>query len=266
MPSNKRNSKGKVYIAGAGPGNPNLVTKRVDWLIDNVDVILYDELIGEELKKRIEESRAEKVDVGKRSGKHKKKQEETNRLLLEYATEGKTILRIKGGDPLIFGRGGEEAEILAESGIKFEIIPGITSAIAAPAFAGIPVTHRGYDPALVFLTGKEAPGRDRTNWEALAKLNATIVILMGMSNLERNARRLIKYGKNPETPVAVIERGCRKEQRVVTGPLVGISKIVEQSGVKAPAVIVIGNVVKLMDKLSPFLDLSELLDFGGDVE
>jgi len=253
LPSNK----GKVYIAGAGPGNPHLVTKRVDKLIDRVDVILYDELIGEELKKRIEESSAEKVDVGKRAGKHKKKQEETNRLLLEYANQGKTVLRIKGGDPFIFGRGGEEAEILAENNVRFEIVPGITSAIAAPAFAGIPVTHRGYDPALVFLTGKEAPGRDRTNWKALAQLNATIVILMGMSNLERNAKRLIKYGKDPETPVAIIERGCRKEQRVVIGSLVAISKIVKQEGVKAPAVIVIGDVVKLRDKLAPFLDISE---------
>jgi uroporphyrin-III C-methyltransferase len=245
---------GKVFIAGSGPGSFELITKRAIELIEQVDVILFDELIGAELRNIIEKSGKEVVDVGKRAGKHKKKQDETNRLLIEYAKKGKNVLRIKGGDPFIFGRGGEEAEVLAEAGIKFEIVPGVTSAIAAPAYAGIPVTHRGYDPAVVFLTGKEAPGRDRTNWEALAKLNATIVILMGVANLRRNAERLMKHGKSPDTPVAIIEKGCTKEQRVVTGRLRNIADIVEKEGVKAPAVIVIGNVVNLREKLLPFLD------------
>jgi len=246
--------EGKVFIAGSGPGNAELITEKARKLIKEVDVILYDELIGEELRKIIENSGKEAVDVGKRVGKHKKKQEETNKLLVEYAKKGKKVLRIKGGDPFIFGRGGEEAEVLAEAGIKFEVVPGVTSAIAAPAYAGIPVTHRKYDPAVVFLTGKEAEGKDRTNWEALAKLNATIVILMGILNLKRNAEKLIKYGKNPETPVAVIEKGCTREQRVVTGKLSSIANIVEKEGIKAPAVIVIGEVVNLREKLLPFLD------------
>jgi uroporphyrin-III C-methyltransferase len=246
--------EGKVYIAGSGPGNIELITKKALKLIDEVNVILYDELIGDKLRELIEKSGKETIDVGKRAGRHKKKQEEINRLLVEYAKKGKKVLRIKGGDPFIFGRGGEEAEVLAEAGIKFEVIPGVTSAIAAPAYAGIPVTHRKYDPALVFLTGKEKEGEDRTNWEALAKLNATIVILMGISNLRRNAERLIKHGKNPKTPVAVIERGCTEEQRVVIGKLDDIADIVEKEGIKAPAVIVIGDVVRLREKLLPFLD------------
>lgn len=246
--------KGKVYIAGSGPGNIELITTKALKLINEVDVILYDELIGEELRRLIEGSGKEIIDVGKRAGRHKKKQEEINRLLVEYAKKGKKVLRIKGGDPFIFGRGGEEAEVLAEAGIQFEVVPGVTSAIAAPAYAGIPVTHRKYDPALVFLTGKEKEGEDRTNWEALAKLNATIVILMGVSNLRRNAERLIRFGKNPETPVAVIEKGCTKEQRVVTGKLENIADLVEKESIKAPAVIVIGDVVRLREKLLPFLD------------
>lgn len=248
--------EGKVYIAGSGPGNIELITEKTLKLIDEVDVILYDELIGNELRELIEKSGKEVIDVGKRAGKHKKRQEEINRLLVEYAKRGKKVLRIKGGDPFIFGRGGEEAEILAEAGIKFEIVPGVTSAIAAPAYAGIPVTHRRYDPALVFLTGKEKEKADRTNWEALAKLNATIVILMGVSNLKRNAERLIRHGKNPATPVAVIEKGCTEEQRVVTGRLDNIADIVEKEGIKAPAVIVIGDVVSLREKLLPFLDFA----------
>jgi uroporphyrin-III C-methyltransferase len=244
---------GKVYIVGVGP-SIELVTKKAEKMIREADVILHDELIDEGLKKLIRESKAEVIDVGKRTGKHKFKQEEINRLLAKHAKEGKNVVRIKGGDPFIFGRGGEEAEFLAENGIKFEIIPGITSAIAAPAYAGIPLAHRSFDPAIVFLTGREAKGRERTNWEALANLNATIVILMGVSTLRRNMERLIKYGKDPDTPVAIIENGCTERQRVVMGKLKDIADIAEKEKVKAPAIIVIGNVVKLREKLLPFLE------------
>lgn len=242
----------KVYLVGSGPGSVDLVTEKAKKLIKEVDIILYDELIGE-LKEVIEASGVEAIDVGKRAGQHKKKQEETNKLLVEFAKEGKNVLRVKGGDPFVFGRGGEEAEILAENGIYFEIVPGITSPIAAPAYAGIPVTHRKYDPAVVFLTGKEKKEEQRINWEALAKLNATIVILMGMSNLKNNADKLIEYGRNPQTPVAIIEKGCTHEQRVVVGNLSNIAQIAEKEGAKAPAIIVIGEVVNLRAKLSPYL-------------
>lgn len=243
---------GKVYLAGSGPGSLDLVTEKAKKLITEVDVILYDELIGD-LKEVIEASGVEAVDVGKRAGRHKKKQEETNKLLVEFAKQGKNVLRIKGGDPFVFGRGGEEAEILVENGITFEIVPGITSAIAAPAYAGIPVTHREYDPAVIFLTGKEKKEEQRINWEALAKLNATIVIFMGMSNLKNNAEKLIEHGKNPQTPVAIIEKGCTPEQRVVVGNLSNIAQVAEKEGAKAPAIIVIGEIVNLREKLAPFL-------------
>ena len=238
---------GKVYIVGAGPGDPELLTLKALRIIRMADVILYDELIGE-LKELIRETKAELVDVGKRAGRHKMRQEEINELMVRLAREGKVVVRLKGGDPFVFGRGGEEAEYLAKHRIPFEVVPGITSAIAVPACAGIPVTHRAFDPAVVFITGREA--RERLNWEALAKLNATIVILMGVSTLRRNVERLLRYGKDPKTPVAIIERGCTSEQRVITGTLENIADLAERENVKAPAIIVIGDVVRLRDVLS----------------
>jgi uroporphyrin-III C-methyltransferase len=243
--------EGKVYLVGAGI-SIELLTKKAERVIREADVILYDELADKELRKLIKNG-AEVIDVGKRAGMHKKRQEEINRLLVRYAKEGKKVVRVKGGDPFIFGRGGEEAEFLAENGVKFEIVSGVTSAIAAPACAGIPITHRRYDPAVVLLTGKEAEGRERINWEALAKLNATIVILMGISRLRENVKKLIHYGKDPETPVAIIENGCTAKQRVIMGTLKNIVDVAERERVKAPAIVVIGKVVRLREKLLPFL-------------
>lgn len=233
-----------VFIVGSGPGDPELLTLKALKLIREAEVILYDELIGDEIKELIKkESKALLVDVGKRAGKHRKKQDEINRLLVEYGKKYEKVVRLKGGDPFVFGRGGEEIEVLAENEIEFEVVPGITSAIAAPAYAGIPVTHRKFDPALVFITGKQE--RERLKWEALAKLNATIVILMGVSNLRENAERLIKHGKHPDTPVAVIESGTTERQRVITGKLSEIADIAERENVKAPAIIVVGKVVEI---------------------
>jgi uroporphyrin-III C-methyltransferase len=244
--------EGKVYIVGAGPGKLELLTLRAYELIKEADVILYDELIGE-VAELIKKRNAELIDVGKRSGKHKMSQEEINELLVKYAREGKKIVRLKGGDPFVFGRGGEEAEYLADNGIKFEIVPGITSATAVPSTSGIPVTHRKYDPALVIITGRES--RERLNWKALAELNATIVILMGVSRLRENCKKLIEYGKNPSTPVAVIERGFSDTQRIVTGTLADIADLAEKEGVRPPAVIVIGDVVRMRDKLGKFVEI-----------
>ncbi len=251
---------GKVYIVGAGPNGLDLLTKRAERVLREADVILFDELIGEDLKEFLKKTKAELIDVGKRAGKHKKRQEEINRLLVEYARQGKKVVRLKGGDPFVFGRGGEEAEFLAEHGITFEVVPGITSAIAVPAYAGIPITHRAFDPAVVFITGREA--RERLNWEALAKLNATIVILMGVSTLRKNVERLLKHGKDPNTPVAIIERGCTEDQRVIVAPLKEVADVAEKEGVKAPAVVVIGDVVRLREKLVKFLRFDEY--DGGD--
>ncbi|MBE8539863.1 uroporphyrinogen-III C-methyltransferase [Geoglobus acetivorans] len=241
-----------VYIVGSGPGDPELLTLKALRLIREADVILYDELIGEEIKELIKrESRAILIDVGKRAGKHKKKQDEINELLVKYGKEHDRVVRLKGGDPFVFGRGGEEIEVLAKHGIEFEVVPGITSAIAVPAYAGIPVTHRKYDPALVFITGKQE--RERLDWEALARLNATIVILMGVSNLRENVEKLLNHGKDPDTPVAIIENGTTEKQRIIRGKLSSIAGIAERENVKAPAVIVIGGVAEVSDKVKDYL-------------
>ena len=241
---------GKVYIVGAGPGKKDLITLRAYELIKRADVILHDELIGE-VAELLKESKAEIVNVGKRSGKHRKKQEEINEMLVEYAKQGKTVVRLKGGDPCIFGRGGEEAEYLARNGIPFEFVPGVTSAIAVPANVGIPITHRRYDPAVVFITGRES--RERLNWEALARLNATIVILMGVARIPEISRLLVEHGKSPDTPVAVIENGFSEKQRVIVTKLADLTNKAEEEKIKAPAVIVIGNVVELFNFLSGFI-------------
>ncbi|MEM4620422.1 MAG: uroporphyrinogen-III C-methyltransferase, partial [Desulfurococcaceae archaeon] len=166
-------------------------------------------------------------------------------MLLEYAKAGKTVVRLKGGDPFVFGRGGEEAEFLKKNGVAFEYVPGISSAIAVPGKVGIPLTHRNYDPAVVFITGQES--RERLNWKALAQLNATIVVLMGLSNIEKICNTLMENGKDPKTPVAVIEKGFMSGERVIVGKLEDIVERIEAQNVSPPAVIVIGGVVKLRD-------------------
>ncbi|MET1124163.1 MAG: uroporphyrinogen-III C-methyltransferase [Archaeoglobaceae archaeon] len=233
---------GKVYIVGAGPGSVGLLTLRAYELIMKADVILHDELIGE-VAELLKKSRAKLINVGKRRGRHRMSQEEINELLVKMAEEHETVVRLKGGDPFVFGRGGEEMEFLASRGVEFEVVPGVSSAIAVPAAACIPVTHRRYDPALVIITGTEA--RERLNWEALAKLNATIVVLMGVQNLRKICENLLKHGKDPETPVAVIEKGFSEHQRVVEGKLSDIAEVAEREKVEPPAVVVIGRVVKL---------------------
>ncbi len=239
---------GIVYIAGAGCGN--LITEVAKKLINEVDVIVHDELLGEKVIELIENSKAEKINAGKRAGRHRLKQEEINELLVKLAKEGKKVLRLKAGDPFIFGRGGEEIEYLAKNGVKFSVIPGISSATAAPACAGIPLTHRKFDPAVVFITGREA--RERLNWKALANLNATIVILMGMSNLREITKKLIENGKNPDTPTAVIQWGCCNKQKVIFSKLNRVVEDVERECITAPAVVVIGDVVTIGKEVSEF--------------
>lgn len=236
---------GKVYIVGAGPGRKDLLTLRAYELIKNADVILHDELIGE-VKDLLEESKAEVINVGKRSGRHRRSQDEINEMLVEFARKGKVVVRLKGGDPCVFGRGGEEAEFLAKHCIPFEFVPGVTSAIAVPEAVGIPLTHRRYDPTLVFITGRES--RERLNWKALAELNATIVVLMGVGRAAEIAEKLIENGKDPETLVAIIEKGFSEEQRII---ITKLGKLAETE-IENPAIIVIGGVVELYDILSKF--------------
>jgi uroporphyrin-III C-methyltransferase len=244
-------AKGKVYLVGSGPGDPELLTIKAKRLIENAEVILYDQLPGEEILGMLPES-AEKIDVGKYAGDHKLSQWQINELLVKRASEGKNVVRLKGGDPYLFGRGGEEAQTLAAEGIEVEVVPGITSAIAVPAYAGIPVTHRDYASMVTFITGHEDPTKTDSalDWEYLARFEGTLVILMGVSMLERNVSELVKHGKSIATPVAVIERGTRPDQRVTVGTLADIVGLCKQRNVKAPAITVIGDVVKLHRELS----------------
>jgi uroporphyrin-III C-methyltransferase len=244
--------KGKVYLVGSGPGDPELLTIKAKRLIESAQVILYDQLPGKAILDMLPES-AEKIDVGKYAGDHKLSQWQINELLVKRAKEGKIVVRLKGGDPYLFGRGGEEAQTLAAEGIHVEVVPGITSAIAVPAYAGIPITHRDYASMVTIITGHEDPEKEETalDWELLAKFEGTLVILMGVSMLERNVKELMKYGKSIDTPVAVIERGTRPDQRVTIGTLADIVGICKQRKVKAPAITVIGDVVKLHHELSP---------------
>ncbi|MDP2767388.1 MAG: uroporphyrinogen-III C-methyltransferase [Candidatus Methanoperedens sp.] len=242
----RKNMTGKVYLVGSGPGDPELLTIKAKRLIESAEVILYDQLPGEAILNMLPGS-AERIDVGKYAGKHKLSQWQINELLVNRAKEGHIVVRLKGGDPYLFGRGGEEAQALAREGVEVEVVPGITSAIAVPAYAGIPVTHRDYASMVTFITGHEDPKKEDTalDWEVLARFPGTLVILMGVSTLPRNVKELIKHGKSIDTLVAVIERGTRPDQRVTIGTLADIVGLCKQRKVKAPAVTVIGDVVKL---------------------
>jgi uroporphyrin-III C-methyltransferase len=241
---------GKVYLVGAGPGSVDLLTIRAVRALQDADVILYDALVGEEIK-RLFPPEAVLIDVGKRADNHTVPQAEMNRMLVDLARKYKTVVRVKGGDPYVFGRGGEEAEALVKEGIAVEVVPGISSAIAAPASAGIPVTFRGYASSVTILTGHEDPTKGATalDFKALAALQGTLVILMGVRRLGENVRALTDNGKSPDTPVAIIERGATKDERVTVGTLGTIVALAEERKVEAPAVIVIGEVVRLREVL-----------------
>jgi len=250
---------GKVYLVGSGPGGTGLLTQRAADLIEKADVIFYDQLPGEEILASLPE-KAEKIDCGKFGGKHTLEQHEIENEMVARAKEGKNIVRLKGGDPFLFGRGGEELETLRAAKIEVEMVPGVTSALAVPASVGIPVTHRKYASQVTILTGHEDPTKAASalDWKLLAQGRGTIVILMGVANLPGIAKALIANGKDAGTPVAVIERGLRKDRRVTTGPLREIGAIAAKVGVKPPAVIVIGDVVRLYDKNRP-----DLIPYGG---
>jgi uroporphyrin-III C-methyltransferase len=238
---NKRS--GRVYLVGAGPGDPLLITKKAEQVIKQADVILYDRLVDRQISSIFPKS-AELVDVGKESDYHKVPQSKINELMIDRARRGKVVVRLKGGDPYVFGRGGEEAQELSAHGVHVDVIPGVSSAVAVPAAAGIPVTHRQYASSLTIITGHEA-GENTTQWDVLAKLNGTLVILMGVSNFKRNIEALTKFGKPPETPAAIIENGTTPQQKVIRGTLATIVEKAEKEGIKAPAVIVVGDVVNV---------------------
>lgn len=246
---------GVVYLIGAGPGDPGLITVKGLDCLKLADVVVYDYLANPALLQQARPT-AEVVYVGKSAGNHAVPQDDINQLLVNEARAGKTVARLKGGDPFVFGRGGEEAEALVEAGIPFEVVPGVTSAVAAPAYAGIPVTHRDYASTFAVVTGHEDPTKDVTNldWEALAKGVGTLVCLMGVSNLPAIVDQLLKHGRPKDTPVALIRYGTMAAQQTISGTLENIVERVRQASLKPPAVIVVGDVVSLRGKLRWFDD------------
>jgi len=246
-------TRGKVYLVGAGPGDPELITVKGLRCLRAAEVVVYDRLVNPALLEEVPLA-ARRIFVGKQPGRCSLRQEEINALLIEQARLGRIVVRLKGGDPFVFGRGGEEALALAEAGIAFEVVPGLTSAIAVPAYAGIPVTQRGQAGVLTIVTGHETPehAAPLVDWEALAKLDGTVVILMGVATLPTISQRLLAAGLASTTPVAVIEQGTVPQQRMVTGPLAEIAGRVTTAGLRSPAVIVIGRVVELSALLSWF--------------
>jgi uroporphyrin-III C-methyltransferase len=245
---------GEVYLVGAGPGDPGLITVKGKDLIERADVIVHDSLIGMDLLD-IAKDGAEIIDVGKRGGCHKKEQWEINSLLVEKCQKGRLVVRLKGGDPFMFGRGGEEAEELRAEGLVVHVVPGVTSAISAPALAGIPVTHRDFASLVTFVTGHEGSEKESEviNWSALARTGGTVVILMGMSRIRRNMSRLMDHGMDPATPVAVVEKGSTPEQRVIRGTVSDIADRCEEAGAGAPAIIIVGGVATLRERLGDLL-------------
>jgi uroporphyrin-III C-methyltransferase len=224
------------------------MTERAREIIASAEVVLYDQLPGEEILATLPET-AEKIDCGKYGGRHTLEQHEIEVLMIDRAKKGKRVVRLKGGDPFLFGRGGEEMEALRHAGIPVEMVPGVTSALAVPASVGIPLTHRQYASQVTILTGHEDPTKPEPalDWQLLAKSRGTIVILMGVANLGKIAHALLQNGKAGTTPVAIIERGLRRDRKVTLGALATIDETAKQAGVKPPAVIVIGDVVRLYD-------------------
>ena len=242
---------GEVYLVGAGPGDPDLLTLRALRLMHKADVVLYDRLVSPEILLKLRPD-AQKIYVGKRSADHAVPQETINEMLARLAKEGNRVLRLKGGDPFIFGRGGEELESLAAAGIPFQIVPGITAASGCASYAGIPLTHRDYSQSVRFLTGHTKDGRVPLEWDILVKEQQTLVFYMGLAGLPHICDQLLKHGMSSTTPVAVIQQGTTQTQKVVVGNLDRIADMALEKEIEAPTIIIIGEVVKLQKSLSWF--------------
>jgi len=244
--------KGKVYLVGAGPGDEGLLTIKASEVISRADVIVYDRLVSDSILSKIPDH-IEKINVGKSAGNHPVPQQEINRILAEKALEGKTVVRLKGGDPFVFGRGGEELEFLYEKSIPFEAIPGITSALGAAAYAGIPATHRDYCSSLHIITGHSGKnGKLNIDYASFVKLNGTLIFMMAVSTFSQIANGLIKAGMNPETEAAVVENGTRSYQRTFLSKLCEIPKVIAANHVQSPAIIIVGKVCSLSERLDWF--------------
>ncbi|MFB3785796.1 MAG: uroporphyrinogen-III C-methyltransferase [bacterium] len=244
---------GRVYLVGAGPGDPGLLTVRGLELLRRAEVVVYDHLVSREILD-LAPPQARRVYVGKISGKHTCPQEEINTLLLDEARQGYQVVRLKGGDPFIFGRGGEECLFLYDHGIPFEVVPGVSAVSAVPAYAGIPLTSRDYSTAFVAVTGHEHNQKEKlqVDWATIARMDATLVVFMGILSIRSICDELRRHGRPPETPAAVIRWGTTTEQETITGTLSTIADQVEQSRLRPPGLIVIGEVVRLREKLNWF--------------
>ncbi|KAB2916632.1 MAG: uroporphyrinogen-III C-methyltransferase [Hyphomicrobiaceae bacterium] len=245
---------GEVYLVGGGPGDPDLLTFRALRLLQRADVVVYDRLIGSPILDLVRRD-AERIYVGKMKNKHELPQEEISRLLVKLAREGKRVLRLKGGDPFIFGRGGEEIEMLAGEGIPFQVVPGITAASGCASYAGIPLTHRDHAQSCVFVTGHAKNGRLDLDWASLLQPRQTVAVYMGLAMLPELTRDFIAHGADPNTPVAIVDSGTRPNQQVVTGTIGTIADLAAAAGLTGPSMIFIGTVVRLRDKLGWFKPL-----------
>ncbi|NQV98525.1 MAG: uroporphyrinogen-III C-methyltransferase [Rhodospirillales bacterium] len=244
---------GEVYLVGSGPGDPDLLTFRALRLMQQADVVLHDRLVPDGILELVRRD-ADRIYVGKKQGDHSMQQQDISRTLVDLAKQGKRVLRLKGGDPFVFGRGGEEIEMLSAEGISFQVVPGISAANGCAAYAGIPLTHRDHAQACVFVTGHAKDDKLDLNWQALIQPNQTVVVYMGLISLAQVMGELIAHGADPKTLVAVVDKGTRVDQRVVTGAIGTIVDAVEKAALTGPAIIIIGSVVSLRDRLEWFAD------------
>jgi uroporphyrin-III C-methyltransferase / precorrin-2 dehydrogenase / sirohydrochlorin ferrochelatase len=240
-----------VYLVGTGPGDPDLLTFRALRLMQQADVVLYDRLIGDGILNLVRRD-ASRIYVGKMKKDHSVAQEEISEMLIRLARQGKRVLRLKGGDPFVFGRGGEEISTLAENGVPFQVIPGVTAANGCATYAGIPLTHRDHAQGYIVVTGHEKDGQLNLNWESLIQPRQTVVVYMGLTSLGTITQGFLSHGADPATPAAVIENGTRAGQRVITGTLQSLPDKSVEADIQSPALIIIGSVVTLRDKLAWF--------------
>ncbi len=247
----KAEPEGEVYIVGAGPGDPELLTLKALQLMQQADVVVYDFLVSDEIMELVRRD-ADLICVGKRLGDHSVVQDDTNQMLVDLAKQGKKVCRIKGGDPFIYGRGGEEVQVLAANNVNYQIVPGITAAAGCSAYAGIPLTHRDHAQAIQFVTGHCKKDGQELDWQSLAKANQTLAIYMGVIKSPHIQSELLKHGRKADTPVAIIENGTRKNQRVVTGQLGELADLIERNSIISPALLIIGEVAALHSQLAWF--------------